>query len=93
VPSAVSTAPVVADASPLIALDHLGQLDLLHQLFATVLVPPAVAQEASMRRTLPDFISVRALAQPVGAQVLAASLGPGERERQSASPSRRVPGG
>ena len=82
-PSAVSTAPVVADASPLIALDHLGHLDLLRELFGTVLIPPAVAREASSLHTLPDFISVRALGQPVAARVLAASLGPGEREAMS----------
>ena len=39
------TAPVVADASPLIALQQIGQLHLLQALFSEVIVPPAVARE------------------------------------------------
>lgn len=38
---------VVSDASPLIALAAVGQVDLLHQLYATVLVPDAVHQEVT----------------------------------------------
>ena len=34
---------VVSNSSPLIALDHLGRLDLLDALFGAVLIPPAVA--------------------------------------------------
>ena len=36
---------VVADASPLIALQRIDQLGLLHALFEEVLVPPAVTRE------------------------------------------------
>jgi predicted nucleic acid-binding protein len=33
---------VVADSSPLIALINVGHIDILPQLFGTVIIPPAV---------------------------------------------------
>jgi len=36
---------VVADSSPLIALLNVGHIDILPQLFGTVIIPPAVASE------------------------------------------------
>lgn len=72
--------PVVVDSSVLIALEQLGQLDLLAHLFTSVLVPPAVAQETARSVTLPPWIKVRALDQPIGPHILSASLGPGESE-------------
>jgi predicted nucleic acid-binding protein len=36
---------VVCNASPLIALEQIGQLELLRHLFGRVLVPPAVVRE------------------------------------------------
>ena len=36
---------VVSDTSPLLALTHLGQLDLLATIYGEVVVPPAVATE------------------------------------------------
>ena len=38
-------AVVVSDTSPIRALSHLGRVDLLRELFGTVLVPPAVDEE------------------------------------------------
>jgi predicted nucleic acid-binding protein len=38
---------VVADASPLIALERIGRLELLKALFEEVLVPSAVAAEVA----------------------------------------------
>jgi predicted nucleic acid-binding protein len=35
---------VVSDASPLIALLSVDQIDLLKQLFGTVVIPPAVSE-------------------------------------------------
>jgi predicted nucleic acid-binding protein len=40
---------VVANATPLIALSLINRLDLLHQLFDEVLVPPAVYEEVAIR--------------------------------------------
>ena len=36
---------VVSDSSPLIALDAIGQLDLLRHLYGVVLIPPKVQEE------------------------------------------------
>jgi predicted nucleic acid-binding protein len=71
---------VVSNSSPLIALDHLGRLDLLGVLFGTVLVPPAVAQEVQPRTLLPSAVQLRIPAQPAGPRILQASLGAGESE-------------
>jgi predicted nucleic acid-binding protein len=76
----VTSAPVVSNASPLIALEQVGQLQLLEQLFGTVRIPPAVASEVARTVSLPAWIEERALAQPVGPRILGASLGPGESE-------------
>lgn len=38
-------AAVISDTSPVRALDHLGLVDLLRQMFGQVLVPPGVAYE------------------------------------------------
>jgi predicted nucleic acid-binding protein len=72
--------PVIADSSTLIALEQIGQLDLLMQLFSQLLVPPAVAQETARSVTLPAWIAVQTLGQPIGPQILGSSLGPGESE-------------
>jgi len=41
---------VVSDTSPIRALHFLGQIDLLHQIFGTVVIPPAVAGELTQPR-------------------------------------------
>lgn len=69
---------VVADSSPLIALVRVEQLSLLEKLFGEVLVPPAVAREVGL--SLPGFLIERALARPIPAAILRASLDPGESE-------------
>jgi predicted nucleic acid-binding protein len=76
----MSAAPVVSNASALIALEQIGQIGLLEQLFGRVLVPPAVVREVAPSFTLPAWIEVQALAQPVGPLILSASLGSGESE-------------
>ncbi len=77
------TAVVVADASPLIALQQIGMLDLLRSEFGEVVVPPAVARE--IRPSVPSlpWITERPLGQPLASRVLRASLGPGESEALS----------
>ena len=77
--------PAVSDASPLIALDYLGELELLPQVLAgEILISPAVAQEFSgagwRRSQLPECVVVRELKQPVPETILRASLGAGESE-------------
>ena len=71
---------VVGNASPLIALHHLGQLDLCAALFGTVLIPPAVSHETFRSRLRPSWIEERPLTQPLSAVVLRGRLGAGERE-------------
>ena len=36
---------VVSDTGPIIALAHIGQIDILRRLFGQVLIPPAVQAE------------------------------------------------
>jgi predicted nucleic acid-binding protein len=76
----MSLAPVVCNSSPLIALDQIGQLDLLERLFTSVLVPPAVVRETAPTVVLPGWITEQSPAQPIGPQILSASLGLGESE-------------
>lgn len=71
---------VVSDASPLIALQQIDELKLLHELFGEVLVPPAVAREVSPSVILPEWIKTRSLQQPMAGEILHASLGAGESE-------------
>ena len=74
---------VVSNSSPLIALEQLGLLNLLKQIFGTVLVPPAVVRETAPTVTLPQSIIEQTLLQPIGSQILSASLGAGESEALS----------
>lgn len=71
---------VVADAGPLIALDKIGLLSALYDLFDELIIPPAVAGEIAPTVQAPPWIAQRPLAQPIDARVLAAALGPGETE-------------
>ena len=77
----MTSALIVCNASPLIALKQIGRLDVLEQLFDSLLIPPAVAYEISPTvPTLPAWITQQALTQAIGPQILAASLGRGESE-------------
>ena len=49
---------VVADAGPLIALGRLRKIELLAQIFETVIVPRAVFEETQFR---PDLVDARAI--------------------------------
>jgi predicted nucleic acid-binding protein len=42
---------IVSNASPLIALIRIGQLDLLHQLYGTIVIPEAVWHEVMVEGT------------------------------------------
>jgi len=71
---------VVADASPLIAFQQIGQLQLVQAIFTTVLVPPAVAREIAPTVPSQPWILERQLTKPLPPQVVQASLGAGESE-------------
>ncbi len=81
-------AVVVSDTSPIRALSHLGRVDLLRELFGTVLVPPAVDEELRNPPTgLPlvdvrqmGFISIRAPRDGERVAELMRTLDPGESE-------------
>ncbi len=71
--------PAVSNASPLIALDQIGRLHLLRDVFGTVIIPTAVATEtprvasAAWLRKVPLRGTVPSWLEVVG-------LGPGETE-------------
>ena len=72
---------VIADASALISLGWIDQLHLLPGLFGRILVPPAVAAEATRRESaLPKWVDVREPNRPLDGRVVAAHLGAGESE-------------
>ena len=68
----------VANSSCLIALDQLGRLSVLNQLYGTVTIPRAVAHEIGL--ALPGWLSVRTIQNQNLVQSLQMSLGPGESE-------------
>jgi uncharacterized protein len=70
----------VSNSSPLIALEQVGQLDLLEKLFADTIVPPAVVREIAPTVQLPAWMTIQPLGQPIEPQVISASLGAGESE-------------
>lgn len=74
---------VVSNSSPLIALEQLGLLNLLEQIFSDIVVPPAVVKEVAPTVTLPAWVKEQALSQAIGSQILSASLGAGESEALS----------
>jgi predicted nucleic acid-binding protein len=74
-------AGVIADASPLIALQQIGQISLIERLFKHILIPTAVVREVSPSLpALPAWIVIHDLTQPIGSEILRASLGAGESE-------------
>jgi len=77
----MARAAVIADASGLIALQHVEGLSLLEKLFGEILIPPAVAREVSSDPwTLPTWIQVCPPAEHVDERVRSADLGAGETE-------------
>lgn len=75
----MTLAPVVSNSSAIIALDRIGQFQLLSGLFTQLIVPPAVVREVAPIQ-LPGWVMEQPLTQPVGPHVLRAALGDGESE-------------
>jgi predicted nucleic acid-binding protein len=84
----VAMAIVVSDTSPIRALVHLGYLNSLSDLFASVVIPPAVAHElqnppptlAAVELAAWNFIRVERPLDSQRVAELAAILDPGEAE-------------
>ncbi len=71
---------VVADSSPIIALDQIGLLENLPLVFRAIHVPPSVAAEISPSVSLPAWLHVTAPDPLTPVPVFPARLGPGERD-------------
>ena len=76
----MSSQPIVSNSSPLIAFKQIGHFELLRKLVGPIIVPPAVSREVAPTVSLPGWIEIRTLTQPVASMVLRASLGAGESE-------------
>jgi len=77
----VARPSVIADASALISLGWIDKLELLPSLFGGILVPPAVAAEATQcAPALPGWVDVREPTRPLHRHVVEARLGAGETE-------------
>ena len=68
----------ISNSSGLIALDQIGRLGVLNQLYGAVTIPRAVADEIGL--ALPKWLSVRSIQNQSLVQSLQMSLGPGESE-------------
>lgn len=71
--------PVVSNSSPLIALDRIGQLELLRSLVGEIAVPPAVGREVFADASPPSWIRV-VTASSTSDEITSPTLGRGERE-------------
>ena len=72
--------PVVSNSSPLIGLEQIGQLDLLHSLFGEIFIPDGVAAEVSATVRPRPWIRNQSLLHPLLAETQTPALGVGERE-------------
>ncbi|MEK7328125.1 MAG: DUF3368 domain-containing protein [Chloroflexota bacterium] len=76
---------VVSNRGPILALAHIGQLDLLRQLFGKVFIPPAVRAEVRDETsvaalTAADWITIQAVQDALAVQLLNEELDAGESE-------------
>lgn len=70
--------PVLANSSCLIALEGIGRLELLRELYGEVRVPPAVTREFGLG--LPSWMRVYDLTNKPFLEAMLLDLGPGEAE-------------
>ncbi|HXV42390.1 MAG TPA: DUF3368 domain-containing protein [Anaerolineae bacterium] len=71
---------IVANASPFIALERIGQPHLLPALIEQLWIPPAVRWEVFASKPLPDWVTESPLQQPLAPRMISVKLGNGERE-------------
>ena len=71
-------AVTISNSSGLIALEAIGRLDLLRQLYGTVLIPPAVAQECGS--AVAGWMQIQPVQNQGMVQSLRINLGHGESE-------------
>src|SRR5690348_15462229 len=72
--------PVVSNSSPLIALEQIGQLELMHSLFTEIVIPDQVAVETVESVQPRSWIRKQLLSLPLLPAVQRPALGSGERE-------------
>jgi len=72
---------VVSDTSPITALLTIQKIELLHQLYGEVKIPPAVAKELlNYHNALPDFVQTAPVGDSLLLEQLKHQLDPGEAE-------------
>jgi predicted nucleic acid-binding protein len=85
------SAPIVADASPLIGLSRIGLLRILRELYGRVVIPPAVHDELEIARRRPGYealaealaegwLAPRAVETPNEAEQPGRAVGKGEEQ-------------
>ncbi|MEM6345292.1 MAG: DUF3368 domain-containing protein [Bacteroidota bacterium] len=67
---------IIADASPLIALEDIGELDILHRLYGEILITDLVRNE--IHASLPPWIKISDEYDPQQKQLLELELDAGE---------------
>lgn len=81
----MATPKVVSDTGPIIALAHIGQLDILSSIFGQVLIPTAVRAEIQDEISLAalnkaNWIVIAEVKDTLAVQLLREELGAGESE-------------
>ena len=71
---------IICDSSVLIALDEVGSLHILKDLYKEILIPKAVKNEVFGRRDLPNFVKCIEIKEPIAFKVLESNLQAGESE-------------
>ncbi|MBI5192401.1 MAG: DUF3368 domain-containing protein [Nitrospirae bacterium] len=71
---------IVSNSSCLIILDKLGKLALLEKLYTTISIPLAVMNEVFKNKSVPNWIKVVEIKQPIAPRILEKNLGIGESE-------------
>ncbi len=65
----------VANSSPFIVFERIGQRELLRALMGHLCIPPAVRREVFGSKPLPDWVEERILSQPLLPRIASARLG------------------